>query len=221
MPVIGTDWWEPIYSTDNDDVVGQAKILIALGTDEQINNLKRERGFHFVTANYPHQNQQQSKLINGTKSVDLKIREKQISSNHKKEEVVETKQFCRKSISSDKTTQASFILKQDAASQCNVEVLYPREPTKQEMEDKQPPSSNITKELIDSFLSQLISQRQNVCVENSTNTEPNHNEGSIQNAQTKTNVQLKKTSDLLDSLEKAISIDNSQSTQDFIVQKGI
>lgn len=44
LPTIGTDWWEPIQSAD-DELIGQAQILVALGTEQQIQNLEFERGF--------------------------------------------------------------------------------------------------------------------------------------------------------------------------------
>nr|XP_022906378.1 uncharacterized protein LOC111418148 [Onthophagus taurus] len=45
LPVIGCDWWESIYDPLNGDVFGEAQILVALGTEDQILNLKKERGF--------------------------------------------------------------------------------------------------------------------------------------------------------------------------------
>lgn len=43
--MIGIDGWESISSPNNGEVVGQAQILVALGTREQIDNLENERGF--------------------------------------------------------------------------------------------------------------------------------------------------------------------------------
>ncbi|XP_008191715.1 C2 domain-containing protein 3 [Tribolium castaneum] len=45
LPVIGADGWESVFSPSNGEVVGQAQILLALGTKEQIENLESERGF--------------------------------------------------------------------------------------------------------------------------------------------------------------------------------
>ncbi|XP_044255228.1 uncharacterized protein LOC123005506 [Tribolium madens] len=45
LPVIGTDGWESVFNPSNGEVVGQAQILLALGTKEQIENLESERGF--------------------------------------------------------------------------------------------------------------------------------------------------------------------------------
>lgn len=44
LPTIATDWWEPIQ-TAHDELIGQVQILVALGTEEQVKNLKTERGF--------------------------------------------------------------------------------------------------------------------------------------------------------------------------------
>lgn len=55
MPVIGTDWWEPIYSADQNELIGQVQVLTALGTEAQIKNLELERGFRedIVRAKFP------------------------------------------------------------------------------------------------------------------------------------------------------------------------
>lgn len=82
-----------------------------------------------------------------------------------------------------------------------------------DMEDKNPPRAQ---EKMEEFLSQLLTQKQkNVYVENATNTDPaaqNCDDDSAQlsrRAAEATNVQLRKTSDLLDSLQKALSLRES------------
>ncbi|KAH0818017.1 hypothetical protein GEV33_004773 [Tenebrio molitor] len=45
FPVIGTDGWESVFNPNDGEVVGQAHILVALGTKEQIDHLESERGF--------------------------------------------------------------------------------------------------------------------------------------------------------------------------------
>jgi C2 domain-containing protein 3 len=45
FPVIGTDGWESVFNPNDGEVVGQAQILVALGTKEQIDHLESERGF--------------------------------------------------------------------------------------------------------------------------------------------------------------------------------
>ncbi|KAJ8982704.1 hypothetical protein NQ317_004511 [Molorchus minor] len=45
LPIVGTDWWEPIYRVNSEEVLGQVQVLVALGTEQQINTLKTERGF--------------------------------------------------------------------------------------------------------------------------------------------------------------------------------
>lgn len=45
LPVIGTDWYEPIKDVVSSNAVGYAKILVALGSEEQVKNLQKERGF--------------------------------------------------------------------------------------------------------------------------------------------------------------------------------
>ncbi|XP_017783933.1 PREDICTED: uncharacterized protein LOC108567779 [Nicrophorus vespilloides] len=45
LPVIGTDWFEPISDPNIGTISGQVQILVALGSEAQIHNLENERGF--------------------------------------------------------------------------------------------------------------------------------------------------------------------------------
>lgn len=130
----------------------------------------------------------------------------------------------KSTVTCEKNTQTRCILKKDATTQFDNRDLELNKRLR--MEDKQLTSNNITKELIGTFLNQLISQRQqNTLVENSTNTDETKctekiKEDNLQEAQSQTNVQLKKTSDLLDSLEKALSEDNGQNLKNPNIIKG-
>ncbi|RZC39019.1 C2 domain-containing protein 3 [Asbolus verrucosus] len=131
-PVIGTDGWEPIINPNDEELVGQVQILLALGTKEQIDNLEAERGFkkNIVKAKSPVKDSVQFKTV-------------------------------------------------EVGVQSNME-------------------ANKQSRDIETFLSQMVAQKtRNVHVENSTNTEP-----------VNTNSDLKSTSDLLDSLQRALSWDN-------------
>nr|CAI5865251.1 unnamed protein product [Callosobruchus analis] len=75
-----------------------------------------------------------------------------------------------------------------------------------------PPSAQ---EMLGSLMNHLIQHRQkNVCIENSTNTEPLHNEVnnvvSVEDSRQKTNAELRKTSDLLNMLQNALNADSKE-----------
>lgn len=65
MPVINTDWWEIIEDVNENKSVGQVQVLQALGSEEQINNLKTERGFgkDLVISKFEHLPPKRSKNI--------------------------------------------------------------------------------------------------------------------------------------------------------------
>lgn len=56
LPVVNNDWWETIEDVNENKSVGQVQVLQALGSEEQINTLKTERGFgkDFVTSKFQH-----------------------------------------------------------------------------------------------------------------------------------------------------------------------
>lgn len=205
LPVIGTDWWEPIYCIDTDDNIGRIKILVALGTECQINNLKKDRGFTFVTANDSRKKTINVVTVKESKAINNNVKNKTPTS-------ISPEKIC---VTSEKNTQTGRAAKIDAATQFDVKREL--QPVTQKMEDKQQINTNITKELLGTFLSQLMSQRQqNPLLESSTHAETKSTGSTncnLQKAQTETNVQLKKTSDLLNSLEKALSEDNNQNSE--------
>ncbi|KAJ8937561.1 hypothetical protein NQ314_011796 [Rhamnusium bicolor] len=246
LPVIGTDWWEPIYTVDKEEVLGQVQVLVALGTEEQINNLKSERGFanHIVKAKFSHPKSPQSKYVNkdnerlnlpGRYSVNNYKQYTRLVDNSEIKDKSEIRHnFANKSIFSkqgklqtvfdirerskfiDQAVNTSIfprseilttVQKLDVGTQSDVEM-------DKKMEEKE--KVNSTQEMLGTFLNQLMSQRQrNVFVENSTNTEmvqpdTNKSSQSLQDAQTNTNIELRKTTDLLDSLQKALSLDGIQ-----------
>lgn len=191
---------------------------MALGTEEQIHNLKKDRGFTFVTANHNDKtkssigNVNDSRTINNNEVVKYNVRDKK-----------QTLISLEKSIvTSEKNTQTGSV-KIDAATQCDVNRDI-QLPLTQKMEDKEQTNGNITKELLGTFLKQLMSQRPQIPVlESGTNFETKSTgttSDNLQRAQSQTNVQLKKTSDLLHSLEKALSEDNSQNSKNHNSKKG-
>ncbi|KAG5899964.1 hypothetical protein JTB14_034535 [Gonioctena quinquepunctata] len=219
LPVIGTDWWEPIYSPDEEDLKGQVQILTAIGTEEQIQNLKSDRDFpsKFVKANFPNPKNQIS-----TSQVHLPNKQK-------------TK-FRKFSPHPQSTNTSLSPLKQlDAATQSEVNMEKNENPDKNnplqnildvnmEKNDGSSEKNNLTQDMLGSFLSQLMKERlRNVCVENSTNTETvpeKHTSNSqLEQAQSKTNTDLRRTTDLLDSLQKALSLESNTNNTTKIFSK--
>lgn len=248
LPIIDTDWWEPIYTVDTENVIGQVQILLALGTEEQINNLKLERGFasNVVTANLSTNqpqarfetrvteklNIQQSNYRNkfryeNTTRDFLQFKSKNkpkhsiVDRNSDLNNIEETKsptvtsRLEQKNNLADKAVNTlvspekvdAAVAKSDIGTQSNFEM-----DKKVEAQDKTKISP--TQEMLGNFLNQLMAQRQkNISVENSTNTEVAETVRSncsqnLQDAQNNTNLKLRKTTDLLDSLQKALSLDS-------------
>lgn len=248
MPIIDTDWWEPIYSVDTENVIGQVQILVALGTEDQINNLKAERGFvnKVVKANdsaplsrfekkaadklsvrelnsrnkfryaintrdFVHL-KNESKYKYNDKNSDLnKVEEtRNLIVSSRLEEKDKSGNFVDKAVNtlfSPKEIAAPSISKSDVGTQSGLEM--------DKMVDTQDKNKiSPTQEMLGNFLNQLMAGKQkNIFVENSTNTEAvetvrSNCSQSLQDAQNNTNLKLRRTTDLLDSLQKALSLDS-------------
>lgn len=79
-----------------------------------------------------------------------------------------------------------------------------------EMENKNTQSVSSAQEKMEEFLEQILAQKQkNVYVENATNTDSVAQDDAPKKAAEATNVQLRKTEDLLDSLQKALTLNES------------
>ncbi|XP_050315160.1 C2 domain-containing protein 3-like [Anthonomus grandis grandis] len=170
LPIIGTDWWEPIYSPESKELIGQVQILTALGTEAQIKNLEEERGFreNIVKAKFPT-------VKPGNKRAEFgKLPDKN--------------KFLIRPERSDKETQS-----------------------KMEEDNKKPESQD----MLASFLKLLEETRRPACVENGTNTEPTSSNEPRSSAD---QPEKRKTSDLVDSLQLALSLDNKEKTPHFRAQ---
>ncbi|XP_018571653.1 uncharacterized protein LOC108911249 isoform X2 [Anoplophora glabripennis] len=247
LPIIDTDWWEPIYSVDTDNIIGQVQILSALGTEEQISNLKSERGFadNIVKAKlftsqsqykceqqttekqhtepnrvykFKHENnirdillsKNRNKFIHNVtnRSSDLNKLEgtKGLSSELEEKDKHNFADKAVNTVVSPKKVFTPPIQKFDVGTQLNLKM--DEVPNTQDKDKISP-----TQEMLGNFLNQLLVQRQkNVFVENSTNTDAletsrSNCSKSLQDAQNNTNLKLRKTTDLLDSLQKALSLD--------------
>ncbi|KAJ8945066.1 hypothetical protein NQ318_005246, partial [Aromia moschata] len=238
LPIIGTDWWEPIHAINSDEILGQVQVLVALGTEQQIKNLKEERGFtnnivrakfsltlnHTLTGAAKKSVEAQKPGVEKSQESSPKVSTKDTDVVRHTKELVNLSSYTncgpkeRRKVTIDQAVNTSATLrsvpiqkvqKSDVGIQSDLKMDKQEEPQGKE-------KTNLTQEMLGSFLNQLITQRQlNVYVENSTNTDAvearaqRENE-SLQQAQTNTNVELRKTTDLLDSLEKALSLDGTQ-----------
>ncbi|CAH1960451.1 unnamed protein product [Acanthoscelides obtectus] len=234
LPVIGSDGFVTIYSPNSDKVIGQVEILAAIGLEEQINTLKLKRGFSSVKPkllSFAADIRQKSDLLSSKSGTPRLV--ESTENLKQKEPLCLNQKYHGKGFDSNKVYQSSrnkdnsnildfsgrqhkspeeFKLGKVANKKSSTDVG-----TQSEMDEKKDngPSSQ---DMLGSFLNHLIDQRQrNVCVENSTNTEPLHidvgTSGSIDNARQRTNVELRKTSDLLDMLQNALATDKKENKE--------
>nr|CAH7764653.1 unnamed protein product [Callosobruchus chinensis] len=240
LPAIGTDDWVPVYCPNKDKLIGKVEVLTALGSEEQINKLKLNRGFSSVKPKFSNSTQEIQRKPDPLTSEPSTPR----SSHHSEklrnlenladqEEQTSSRKDCRKGVHGNKIQQSSRtdinnLSKSSSRSQGASQNFKLHSTTDKVTEETKgvdigtqsdmdgnkdnPPS---TQDMLSSFMNQLIEQRQrNVCVENSTNTEPLHievnNAVSVQDARQKTNVELKRTSDLLDMLQNALNTDTKE-----------
>ncbi|XP_060531036.1 uncharacterized protein LOC132704799 isoform X2 [Cylas formicarius] len=164
LPVIGTDWWEPIYSIDNEEFIGQVQILIALGTEEQIENLETERGFKEDIVKARFASLPRANLSNGKNY----FRDKVIVKKKLQDKSTNT---CRSS-NRDKSTVTKAVNtiglrdnhkfnKCDIGIQSDIEVKM----------DGQKNQVSTTQDMLASFVSLLEQKRKPTCMESGTNTE--------------------------------------------------
>lgn len=213
--MIGSDWWEPIYTKDSEEHLGQVQILVALGTEEQIINLKSDRGFSINSV---------KAKPNIVPSKQKKTKDENKPLNNGQQRNIKSTKFKEKRDFSIQTVVNHYSPKDIKPSETVVQKLDAATQSDREMEQKESQEStekktdtklNSAQDMLGSFLNQLMAQRQqNIFVENSTNTDPEITERTdvdnshLQTAQNKTNVQLRRTTDLLESLQKALTTDN-------------
>lgn len=188
--MINTDWWEPITEDIcNNTSVGQTQILLALGSEEQIRNLEIDRGFkkHRVTSVFQKPTESKANFFDKTTQINL-----------------------------NKTLTSV-----DIGVQSDLENLESNK-----MENN---VSNLHQKGLESFLTELLTlkhknlsvdnstntdecleensrpKEKNLKVENSTNTDECLQENSRKIVAEETNLHLRKTSELLDSLHKALN----------------
>ncbi|XP_076255909.1 uncharacterized protein LOC143193530 [Rhynchophorus ferrugineus] len=198
LPIIGTDWWEPINSTSDNSVIGQVHVLTALGTREQITNLEIERGFKndVVRAKFPNSRKSSVTLVKKDANKNVAHLKSNIDNTvltSNKENLQSNHNISDLSNKVDKAIQSDFV------------------PT---MDLKDSPNTTRTQEILCNFLKHLEQKSKPVFMETSTNTEPSITAPTVprglnNEASTGTSC-VRKTSDLLDTLQKAISLEGQQ-----------
>ncbi|GJQ83131.1 hypothetical protein Trydic_g15369 [Trypoxylus dichotomus] len=230
LPVIGCDRVEPICNPLNGEIYGQVEILVALGTDVQIHSLKQERGFEsesiIAKPSRLHVNKQQTSPIDATLNSNInhrsvKIFKKAVDSNKKDEDVSNSIKANTEECSNRKKTSTKHKFTKtnrepgtrklkskrnlvDVAIQSDAIMADSRDGSN---DTNVPPTSDI----LGAFLTQLLQQKQRNYVENSTNTGDKQNitmEESNREQDNMNNSKVRRTSDLLDSLQQALSINN-------------
>ncbi|KAL1509796.1 hypothetical protein ABEB36_004478 [Hypothenemus hampei] len=212
LPIIGTDWWEPIYSIDTNELIGQVQVLTALGTEVQIRNLEIERGFKDDIVKSKVQ-----KVTRTSKPETFKLPATYFTDKAKVNKVPikpnRTKKLSivhQPAINLFKFDRNSKSEKIDVATQSDL-LLEVQMDTKNSL-----PGLPKIEDSLTSFLKLLESKSRPVCMENSTNTEPL---GKLDNCTIQSNVepervpQMRKTADLLDSLQKSFTMSHAASQE--------
>ncbi|KAI4462560.1 hypothetical protein MML48_4g00012375 [Holotrichia oblita] len=227
LPVIGCDRLEPICNPLNGEIYGQVEILVALGTDIQVHNLKLERGFESesVTSKSPRLNINKIPTDRSSPPTQSHINHKNLKILKKPPDINKQEQTYIISTKSD--TEESPVKKNQASRGKFTNAN--KKPTRQRLKPKQnlvdvaiqsdhnmtdpqgnknlglPPTSDV----LGAFLTQLLQHKQKNYVENSTNTDNKqiaHEQNNVQ--ENIDGTKIRKTSDLLDSLQQALSINN-------------
>ncbi|KAI4462552.1 hypothetical protein MML48_4g00021848 [Holotrichia oblita] len=227
LPVIGCDTLEPICNPLNGEIYGQVEILVALGTDIQVHNLKLERGFESesVTSKSPRLNINKIPTDRSSPPTQSHINHKNLKIFKKPPDI--NKQEDTYIISTKSDTEESPVKKNQASRGKFTNAN--KKPTRQRLKPKQnlvdvaiqsdlnmtdpqgnknlglPPTSDV----LGAFLTQLLQHKQKNYVENSTNTDNRqiaHEQNNVQ--ENIDGTKIRKTSDLLDSLQQALSINN-------------
>lgn len=195
--MINTDWWEPITELSGKEIIGQVEVLQALGSQEQIENLEKERGFkkELVTANT-------SRIkLPSFKQIGCKDR---VKNGVTKKSILTREQNLLKNL-----TPKIPSVTADIGVQSDLEM----EPSKMK---------ETSSDKMEVFLTQLLAQQQKkASVESSTNTDnvpqSSRTEETVEELKKKsveaTNSELKKTSELLDSLEEAFALNDGPKQQ--------
>lgn len=203
FPVVGCDRWEPVCNPLNGEVYGQVEILVALGADLQIHNLKRERGFESesVVAKSPRSSIICKKITDNKQELHRKSAEKIDQIPQSKITTAGTSIHKNKSPNKIKTTNGK---KPQKTKQNSVDVAIQSEIN---MSDPQDSIKNVTQtsDVLGAFLTQLLQQKQKNYVETSTNTEHKPHNVPLEQPNLD-NVKIRRTSDLLDSLQQALSV---------------
>lgn len=183
-PVVGLDWFEPITNITTRKTCGQLKSLVAIGTESQINNLRQISENKIQTKNTP-------------RAVNPEYYEKETQRQPLSKNIEQTVY--------DKYVQAPEI--ELTATKTN-DVIEPERLTidaSTQSEIMEP--ENKSRDFLNTFMEQVLSNtaQKNVYVENSTNI----NEKITETLKDTENSNIRNTSDLLESLQKALTYGNN------------
>ncbi|XP_066246951.1 uncharacterized protein [Euwallacea similis] len=201
LPIIGTDWWEPIYSIDSNELIGQVQVLTALGTENQIRNLQQERGFKDDSVKAKLNVTPETKNLD-TSRVPFRYFTDKDKVNRKSNKLISVRKISHVNyppINISNSSEKRKVVKLDVGVQSDMDLKISNNAG-----DSNPPQMLDT---ITSFLKLLEKSQRPPCVENSTNTELELSSGTSIGVPNNEQPQLRKTSDLLDSLQKALSLD--------------
>ncbi|KAF5286741.1 hypothetical protein FQA39_LY04163 [Lamprigera yunnana] len=234
LPVTIADWWEPICSPVNGKLYGQMKVLVAIGTATQVQNLEIERGLKDESLSVTY-----VPIVPEVRNEGGTIKDKEeLVSNQgtqKFKRPIHLNQAAKVPIEKktrDSSTNSTLKSTKTVAKPATPLIIKKSAKTvdigiqSENMESQNPSEEKVShnsQNLLEAFLTQLIDQQQkNKLVETATNTEntnlgksnnenneelvdANIKDDSVKNA---TNTGLKKTSDLLDYLNDALGLDN-------------
>lgn len=192
MPIVNSDWWETIEDTDKNKSVGQVQVLQALGSEEQINNLKTERGFgkDFVTSKFEHSPLQTNRTLFHNKSsarqngVFYKSTSEQCKNDTKK---LPNEKLINKVNTADIGVQS--------------EMASPKLQNEAVKEDK--------RDILLQTISPKSTNAPEVAIKTNYNAENRNVVDLTKESREATNFQLRETSDLLNSLQKALAVEIS------------
>ncbi|KAH1026500.1 hypothetical protein HUJ05_000163 [Dendroctonus ponderosae] len=201
LPVIGTDWWEPIYSASQNELIGQVQVLTALGTEAQIKNLELERGFReeIVKAKFP-------------KAAQLKPAFKQPESYFSDRAKVNRKTL-ENFKNSPSTARSEHTKKPEV-----VDVGVQSDMEKLNQKTQAQPDVKEAREMLLAAMNLIEQTKKPSCVENSTNTENGISKGDSSEFQKVEKERpkmatLSKTAPLLNSLATELGLSKSKPTK--------
>lgn len=198
LPVISSDCWEAIINPYTDEFVGQVQVLLALGTEKQINNLQYERGFKTNLVQANSQTPLEKNKVTVSKSPDpTEITKNKKETQTRIREKINSKQSIRPGVTPNKNIEKST---RDQCVQIDFE-MDAEVPTKEKVVE-----SNEKLEQILNHLLALRNQQQEGLKDKGTNTDD----------ETKSSLNETRENDLMKKLKTSSAIlEESNSNQQY------